>query len=359
MNKYKKCHVNSHNEWDKLEEVIVGVMQGAAVPDWDLALEATMPEESYELFKSFSNSRFPVEHYESACLELDGLASMLSKRGIVVTRPDCIDHAKPFATPDWKSSGGLYAAMPRDILLVIGDTIIESPMSWRSRYFEINAYRSLLKSYFSKGAKWISAPRPQLLDCLYNVDYDKLDPRGAESFVIRNDEPLFDAADFIKCGFDIFAQLSHVTNRMGIEWVRRHIDKAYTIHIIEPNDPAPMHIDATFMPLSPGKVLLNPDRMMGVPHVLKDWDVRYSPSSTIPDTHRMYMSSTWVNMNVLALDPSTIVIEAQEHPLGDMLADWGFDVIGVPFRNVMRFGGAFHCVTCDVRRAGGLASYIP
>ena len=350
--------VSSHNEWDALEEVIVGVMQGAAVPEWDVTLEATMPEESKEYFIREAGNRLPKSQYLAACAELDGLAEVLSGRGIKVVRPDRLDHAKPFSTPNWSAPNGLYAAMPRDILLVIGGTIIESPMSWRSRYFEIDAYRPLLKEYFKEGAKWISAPKPQLLDELYRADYDKVDPLGANKFVVSEFEPVFDAADFIKCGHDIFAQLSHVTNSIGIEWVRRHVDSKYTIHVIKPTDSAPMHIDATFMPLAPGKVLLNPERMSEVPRVLKDWDVRFAPKSTIPDSHTMYMSSTWVNMNVLMLDPHTVVVEKQEAPLIDMLVAWGFEVVAVPFRNVMRFGGAFHCVTCDVRRKGGLLSYI-
>ncbi|WP_449431389.1 amidinotransferase [Pseudomonas putida] len=350
--------VNSYNEWDPLEEVVVGVMQGASVPQWDIALEATMPEESKVFFQREVGNHLPQEQYHAACAELDGLAEVLTARGITVTRPALLEHARPFSTPNWQAPSGLYAAMPRDILLVIGDTIIESPMSWRSRYFEIDAYRPLLKNYFNQGAKWISAPKPQLLDELYRFNYDKRNPLKTGRFVITEFEPVFDAADFIKCGLDIFAQLSHVTNAMGIEWVRRHIDKQYRIHVLNPVDPAPMHIDATFMPLAPGKLLLNPERLPEIPDALKDWEVRFAPPSTIPATHTLYMSSTWTNMNVLVVDPQTVVVEKQETPLIQLLQDWGFNTLELPFRNVMRFGGAFHCVTSDIRRRGRLASYL-
>lgn len=72
-----------------------------------------------------------------------------------------------YKTPDFQSSG-LYAAMPRDILLVVGDEIIEAPMAWRSRFFEYRAYRSLLKEYFRGGAKWTTAPKPLMSDDLYD-----------------------------------------------------------------------------------------------------------------------------------------------------------------------------------------------
>ena len=74
---------------------------------------------------------------------------------------------KAYETPDF-TSNGMYAAMPRDILLVVGNEIIEAPMAWRSRYFEHRAYRSLMKEYFVKGAKWTAAPKATMCDELYD-----------------------------------------------------------------------------------------------------------------------------------------------------------------------------------------------
>ncbi len=350
--------VLSYNEWDPLEEVIVGRMDGAAIPEWHVALEATMPEESESMFRTQSGKPFPQESYELAKMELDEFALVLQRLGITVTRPSPINHCRSFATPNWKSAGGLYNAMPRDLLIVFGDTIIEAPLAWRSRYFECDAYRPILKDYFNRGAKWISAPKPQLLDELYNKAYDPLDPQSSLNYVITEFEPTFDAADFIRCGRDVFVQQSHVTNRMGIQWLSRHIGSDYRVHIIEVTDSAPMHIDASFMPLAPGKLLLNPTRVNKIPHQFKDWEIRYSPAPVLPKTHPMYMSSAWVSMNVIMLDTKRVVVERQETPLIDLLTNWGFEVVLVDFRNVMSFGGAFHCVTCDVRRRGTLQSYF-
>ena len=58
--------------------------------------------------------------------------------------------------------------MPRDILTVVGDEIIEAPMAWRSRFFEYRAYRSLMKEYFRGGARWTTAPKPQMSNQLYD-----------------------------------------------------------------------------------------------------------------------------------------------------------------------------------------------
>lgn len=34
--------VNVHNEWDPLEETIVGTVEGAMIPPWDVIMEATL-----------------------------------------------------------------------------------------------------------------------------------------------------------------------------------------------------------------------------------------------------------------------------------------------------------------------------
>lgn len=349
--------VCSYNEWDPLEEVIVGIMDGACIPEWDTAVDATMPESSKVMFEAAAGRSFPQEQADAAKRELDGLARALEQRGVRVRRPDHRDYSRPFATPSWSSKGGLYAAMPRDLLLVVGDLIIEAPMAWRSRYFEVDAYRSLLQGYFEAGARWISAPRPQLLDSLYDADYDPVAPYESNRYAVVNQEPTFDAADFIRCGRDIFCQRSHVTNELGIEWVRRHIGPEYTVHVLDVTDSAPMHLDASFMPLAPGKLLLNRERVPKAPDILRHWDIRFAPPPALPADHTLYMSSAWVSMNVLMLDEKTVVVEAGEAPLIAMFKDWGLEVVPVEFRNVQRFGGSFHCVTCDTRRRGPLQSY--
>jgi len=84
----------------------------------------------------------------------------------------------------------------------------------RSRYFEAVAYRSLFKEYFHAGARWTSAPRPVLTDELY--DYRIPAPDAPMRYTVNEFEPVFDAADFVKCGRDLFVTRSNVTNRSGI-----------------------------------------------------------------------------------------------------------------------------------------------
>lgn len=104
-----------------------------------------------------------------AAQELDGFAKILEAEGVTVRRPEVLpgDYAQEYSTPDFKARNGLYAAMPRDVLIVVGNEIIESPMAWRSRYFEYRPFRKLIKEYFHAGAKWTAAPKPFMSDELY------------------------------------------------------------------------------------------------------------------------------------------------------------------------------------------------
>lgn len=352
--------VNSFNEWDTLEETIVGVLDGACVPSWHVTLKATMPKSQWPFYQKYGGQPFPKEQIEAGKKDLEEFVHILEAEGVTVRRPECLDHVQPYSANGWQSLGGLYAAMPRDLLLVIGDEIIECPMAWRSRYFEVNAYRPLLTEYFRRGARWTAAPKPQLTDDFYDHEYVELDDDDWRQlkYVINDSEPTFDAADFIRCGRDIFVQKSHVTNGFGIEWLRRHLGADYTVHELTFRDTHPMHIDATFMPLAPGKLLINPERVETLPDMFKTWDILTPPPPVMPDSHTLYMTSKWISINLLMLDEERIIVERNEEPLIRALKDWGFKPIPCSFRNFNTFGGSFHCATLDVRRKGELKSYF-
>lgn len=352
-----KCPVSSYTEWDQLEEVIVGVVSGAHFPPWHISLQPVLPNEQHAVFQNNMAKSFPPEQIDLANQELDEFVKILEREGVTVKRPEPMDHTQTFGAPGW-SSTGLYNAMPRDLLLVIGDEIIECPLAWRSRYCEVFGYRPLLKEYFKKGAKWSSGPKPELNDKQYNNNWVEPEIDGPVEYVITEYEPTFDAADFVRCGRDLIVQKSHVTNMFGIEWLRRHLGEAYNIHILEFNDSHPMHIDATLMPLAPGKLLLNPERVQKVPEIFKGWDVFYAPQPCIPDDHTLYMTSKWINMNILMLDEKRVMVERQDERMINCLKNWGFKPILCNFRHFNSFGGSFHCATLDIRRRGKLASYL-
>ena len=53
-----------------------------------------------------------------------------------------------------------------------------------------------------------------------------------------------------------------------------------------------------------------------------------------------------------------IIVEKTEKNMINFLREEGFDVIEVGFRDCYKFGGSFHCATCDIHRDGRLKSYF-
>ncbi|GHJ11322.1 amidinotransferase [Micromonospora humidisoli] len=349
--------VMSHNEWDPLEEVIVGIVDDATFPPWHLTLSAVLPAQHHGTFRDRAGRPFPLELVEAARRELDGLARLLEAEGVTVRRPEPLPQRRGYTTLDWTSTG-MYAAMPRDVLLVLGDQIIECPTAWRSRYYETLAYRPLIKEYFRNGARWSTAPKPELKDEQYDLDWAEPGAGEPQRLVVTEFEPTFDAADFIRCGRDIIGQKSHVTNEFGVQWLARHLGEEYRLHIFEFADAHPMHIDATLMPLAPGKLLVNPERVPQVPELFKDWEIIPAPQPVMPDSHPLYFTSKWINMNLLSLDENRVLVERQDEPMISVLKKHGFTPVKCDFRHFNSFGGSFHCATVDVRRRGSLQSYF-
>ena len=357
--------VSASDEWSLLEEVIVGRIEGAVVPDEpDAMLQATIPTRQLDYFRKNAGKPFPADQIAAAEKELTYLVTVLQGEGVRVKRPDDPGtlFQAPIITADWTTKGGLYAAMPRDNLLVVGDRIIEAPMSWRSRQREGLPYRALLQEYRRGGGQWIQAPTPRLRDDLYTKNWELSDTEFRS--VITEVEPTFDAADFLRFGKDVVGQRSHVTNENGIRWLRELLGDEFRVQIIEFADAHPMHVDATIMPLRPGLMLINPVR---VPDALakqlqqglfKGWDMIKVPEPIMPDSQCLYMTSKWITMNVLSIDEERVIVEAQDEPMIALFKSLGLKPIPVPFRNFNTFGGSFHCATCDVKRAEGPREWL-
>jgi glycine amidinotransferase len=357
------CPVSSYNEWDPLEEVIVGGLEGAVIPSAHVTVMRNVPPLAARLYRLVGGRRFPRLFVDAARRELDELVRILEGEGITVRRPDPLDFRVRGQTPFW-SAKGYCIACPRDGFLVVGDEIIETPMASRSRYFEAYAYRRLFKGYFAAGARWTAAPRPELRDELYDERWTPPAPGEPLRYMINELEPDFDAADFVRCGRDIFGIRSNVTNAFGFAWLRRHLGDRYRVHEIASRCRTPMHIDSSFMPLAPGKVLVNPDYVdpAALPPMFRSWDVLVAPP---PDPaprsawrFRASQCSPWISINVLMLDPKRVVVESSQTTLIRALRDWGFEPIPCAFLSYAPFGGSFHCATLDVRRRGELQSYF-
>src|SRR5215813_358523 len=93
------CPVNSYNEWDLLEEVIVGVVDGAAFPPYHIVLEATMPHDQHAVFRENAGKPFPPEQIAMAKRELEEFVHLLEDEGVTVRRPTPSDQLQQYGAP--------------------------------------------------------------------------------------------------------------------------------------------------------------------------------------------------------------------------------------------------------------------
>jgi len=367
--------VNSFNEWDPLEEVIVGTCIGG----YSMSAEHKHDPVLFNLVGSplkhpgvlGRGAAFDKDIIEKAESELDNLARVLQMDNVKVRRPDKVDFSTEQSTPDWKVPNGACAACPRDTLIVFGNEIVEAPMSMRARIFEFRAYRNLVHEYWTQGAKWTSAPKPRLTDLSFVPNYPEFDSKERLEEIAKGNygltevEPLWDAADFLRMGKDIIGQVSLATNKSGIDWVRKHIGPQYRVHTMPFNTNRPRHIDDTLMCVRPGIVLSNSEVEPfnnGLDLFRKsDWRViKVAPSKvSIPAPKGFYYESGGLVLNFLSIDENTVVIEEKEKDMIAFMESLGCRVRACPLSHVYFVGGSSHCATLDVRRRGGLQSYFP
>jgi glycine amidinotransferase len=259
---------------------------------------------------------------------------------------------------------------PRDVLLTVGNEIIEATMSLRSRWYEYLCYRPLLEQYFKEDPnfRWEAAPKPRLTDRSYKENFwnefeakeeeEQLKHTYAKEWGLSEKEPLFDAADVARLGKDLIVQRSTVTNAAGMEWLRRHFPD-HRIHEVTFEEPAPMHIDATFVPLRPGLALSNRKRVPLTPELeelfnTNDWEIVACAVPAHEKKLPLSFCSVWLSMNILILDPNTVCVEADEKAQMEQFDKLGFDVIPVPFSAVAAFGGSLTGVLEDFIEKHGL-----
>ena len=62
-------------------------------------------------------------------------------------------------------------------------------------------------------------------------------------------------------------------------------------------------------------------------------------------------------MNILSVDPDTVICDSTQIPLIRTLERYGITCIPDRFRHAMTLSGGIHCATLDLRRRGCLEDY--
>lgn len=303
--------INSRNEWDPLEAIAVGSASNA---NWPMTDPVFREEARNSRWTSTPAPAGPVpqEIVDQANRELDILSETLARRGVTVYRP------KPM---DFVARAGMYNYCPRDRLLVAGDTVVDVNMMYPCRNQEIENYKGILE----KANTVLTMPTDSGM--------------------------ILDAANICRLGNTWLFLESSSGNRAAYEWLCNQFSN---IQIELCNFYAGVHIDSTITPLREGLVLLNASRVNedNCPRAFDFWEKIYITEDQIvpQDFYQYPYASKWIAMNMLMLDPETVIIDAAQTELITILKNQGIDSIPLTLSHSRTLGGGFHCVTLDLRR---------
>ena len=302
--------ISSFNEWDPLKSIVVG---DATHANWPVDDPVFGQESKKTTWTETPVPSGPVPQWiiDESNEDLDELARTLSKFGVTVERPSLRNY------PD---TDGMYNYCPRDRLLVYGDTIVDCAMMYPCRDQEIL--------------------------CLDMVLTRTNDIR----VMPRDRDMILDAANICRLGNTWLYLESASANRAAYDWLCNQFPD---INIELCNFYAGVHIDSTIVPLQEGLVLLNGSRVTEdtCPRAFDSWEKIYINDVVAQDFYQYPYASKWIAMNMLSVDPSTVVVDKYQHTLIKILEQRNFTVIPLELRHSRTLGGGFHCVTLDLVRS--------
>jgi glycine amidinotransferase/scyllo-inosamine-4-phosphate amidinotransferase 1 len=300
--------IDSRNEWDPLEEVVVGRADHANWPSSD----PVFAEESKKTLWTETpvpSGAVPQWIVDEANEDLDALAKVCQNYGATVHRPQPYNYVK---------RNGMYGYCPRDRVLIAGKKVVDVSMMYPCRNQE---FRSLEHA-------WV----------------------GYEPVIMpKNRGMVLDAANICRLGHTWLFLESYSGNRAAYEWLCEQFPE---INIELCNFYAGVHIDSTIVPLREGLVLLNGHRVnnSNCPQAFDSWTKIYVDEVVPQGFHQYPYASKWIALNMLVLDPHTVIVDRHQTQLIQLLEQLKFAVIPLELRHSRTLGGGFHCVTLDTRR---------
>ena len=302
--------ISTYNEWSSLKRCMVG---DATWANWPVHDPVFKLEEQKTTWKETPVPRGPVPQriIDEANEDLDRLATTLMQLGVEVVRPD---------TLNFQIHDGMYNYCPRDRLLVYGDTIVNPTMMYPCRDMELQCY------------------------------HDIVDQAAHYYFMPRHEGMILDAANVCRLGDKMLFLESASGNRAAYDWLCSVFPD---VEIELCNFYAGVHIDSTIVPLREGLVMLNGSRVNfdTVPKVFDGWQKIWVNNVVPQDFYQYPYASKWIAMNMLVVNPHTVICDADQTELIKTLKSYKFEVIPLRLRQSRTLGGGFHCVTLDLVRS--------
>ena len=302
--------ISSCNEWGQLHRIVVG---DATWANWPTTDPVFAQESAASLWTETAAPQGPVPQWiiDETNEDLSALCSVLTQHGVEVVRP---------SVRNFQHHNGLYNYCPRDRFLIWGNTVVDPAMMYPCRDQEYQCYTDILED----AGLIINMPR-------------------------HNQGPVLDAANILRLGNSMLMLESASGNRAAYNWMRDHFP---TVPIELCNFYAGVHIDSTVVALQEGLVLLNSSRVneSNCPQVFRDWEKIYVDDVVPQDFYQYPYASKWIGLNMLSINPSTVIMDAAQKHLIRVLEQRNFTVIPLTLRHSRTLGGGFHCVTLDLNR---------
>jgi N-dimethylarginine dimethylaminohydrolase len=301
--------IHSYNEWDPLREVVVGRADFANWPSTDPVFSRESEKTTWTETPVPSG---PVPDWiiDEANEDLDILSATLEQLGIVVHRPKALNY---------QELNGMYGYCPRDRLLIYGDIVVDPAMMYPCRDMEIES----------------------LDEVVYRADTVYRMP--------RNEGMTLDAANVLRLNNTMLYLESASGNQKAARWLQH---KFPDVNIEVCNFYSGVHIDSTIVPLREGLVMVNASRVNihNLPRVFNDWEVVWVDDVIEQSFYQYPYASKWIALNMLVVDPHTVIVDKHQTKLIDLLENFNFTVMPLELRHSRTLGGGFHCVTLDLIR---------
>jgi scyllo-inosamine-4-phosphate amidinotransferase 1 len=301
--------IYSYNEWDTLREVVVGRADYANWPTDDPVF-ARESEKTTWTETPVPSGPVPDWIIDEANEDLDTLADVLAQCGATVHRPDVIN---------FQERGGMYNYCPRDRLLVYGSTVVDPAMMYPCRDMESEALQQVI----------------------YRADTVHRMP--------RNQGMILDAANVLRLNDKMLYLESASGNRDAFGWLQ---NKFPDVPIEVCKFYSGVHIDSTIVPIHEGLVVVNASRVNqdNLPQAFENWEVIWVDEVVGQGFYQYPYASKWIALNMLVVDPTTVIVDKHQTKLIEMLEDYNMLVLPLELRHSRTLGGGFHCVTLDIVR---------
>jgi len=339
-----------NNTFLDLKEVIVGKELNIPIKKVDFT------------FKYFFNDFFHVKQYnadadypdiiidkkklEERHEDLDGLANTLTNFGVKVHRPDSVNKITLIQTKDYKTIMG-GAGNIRDCILIIGNNIIETPPTIRSRIQENELTYDILYKKFHNGYSWIKAPTPRLLKT--RIDTNHWSNKRDFTKNLENYDIIFDAAQCLFYKDTIVINVGSYNHYLGYLWLKNVLPNMNIFYVSLTDN----HIDGLLNIISDGVFLANPIYTKDyyikcLPDIFKDFKFIF-PEKSI-ENGEGFATKQGMDVNVLSVNSNTVIVNDDAYNTINVLEQNKFNVIPIQMRNNQLFAGGIHCSTLELER---------